>query len=127
MAHKVCPYFDDPRDIHPPQEVYYISKLCNNLVSLGQLTETGHKVNLDNDELEVLQKHPQQLIMKVKRAMNKLYHIQLQITKPICLMASLEYPTWLSHACVGHVNFQALGAFVDKKMAAGVPLIRHRI
>jgi hypothetical protein len=40
-------------------------------------------------------------------------------------MASLEYPTWLSHACLVHVNFQALGAFVDKKMAAGVPLIRH--
>ena len=35
------------------EEVYYIPNLCSNLVSLGQLTESGHKIVIDEDELEV--------------------------------------------------------------------------
>ena len=46
-------------------DVYYIPKLKSNLVSLGQLTEIGYKVMLDDDELEVLEKHSDRLIMKV--------------------------------------------------------------
>ncbi|CAD6344099.1 unnamed protein product [Miscanthus lutarioriparius] len=34
--------------------VYYIPKLRSNLVSLGQLTEIGHRIVLDDDLLEVL-------------------------------------------------------------------------
>lgn len=34
-------------------EVYYVPKLKSNLVSLGQLTEGGHRVVLDDDFLEV--------------------------------------------------------------------------
>ncbi|XP_062208265.1 uncharacterized protein LOC133909721 [Phragmites australis] len=58
-------------------EVYYIPSLCSNLVSLGQLAETGHRVVMDGNELEVFQKDPFRLIMKVKRAANRLYRIEL--------------------------------------------------
>jgi hypothetical protein len=34
-------------------DVYYIPKLRSNLISLGQLTELGHKIMLDDDVLEV--------------------------------------------------------------------------
>ena len=37
-------------------DVYYIPKLRSNLVSLGQLTEIGHIIGLDDDVLEVLEK-----------------------------------------------------------------------
>ena len=40
------------------EEVYYIPRLCNNLVSLGQLTESGHIIVIDEDELEVYNKDP---------------------------------------------------------------------
>ena len=52
------------------EEVYYIPRLCSNLVSLGQLTETGHKIIIDEDKLEVYNKSPWQLIIKVKRSLN---------------------------------------------------------
>ena len=58
------------------EEVYHIPSLCSNLVSLGQLTESGHKVVIDEDELEVFYKDPCRLIMKVKRSLNRLYKIE---------------------------------------------------
>jgi hypothetical protein len=33
--------------------VYYIPRLRSNLVSLGQLTECGHRIEMDDDVLEV--------------------------------------------------------------------------
>src|SRR6185312_17441273 len=102
------------------QEVYYIPRLRSNLVSLGQLTETGHKIVMDEDELEVFIKNPWRLLMKVKRTPNRMYHINLQIASPVSLLARLEEPAWLWHARLGHVNFQALKLLVDKQMAAGV-------
>jgi len=106
-------------------DVYFIPKLCSNLVSLGQLTEIGYRVVLDGDELEVFDKMSMRLIMKVQRSPNRLYHIELKEASPVCLLASMEDPAWLWHARLGHVNFQALKKLVDKGMAAGVPSITH--
>ena len=50
------------------EEVYYIPSLCSNMVSLGQLTEIGHKVIMDIDKLEVFAKSPLRLIMNVRRS-----------------------------------------------------------
>ncbi|XP_031494297.1 uncharacterized protein LOC116260255 [Nymphaea colorata] len=60
------------------KEVYYISRLRSNIVSLEQLIEAGHK-----------------LIMKVRRTPNRLYRIKMQIARPLCLLANLEDPAWL--------------------------------
>jgi hypothetical protein len=49
------------------QEVYYIPRLCTNLVSIGQLTENGQKIIMDGNELVVYVKNPWQLLLKVKR------------------------------------------------------------
>lgn len=107
------------------QDVYFIPRLCSNLVSLGQLAETGHKVIMDEDELEVVHKNPWRLIMKVRRRANRLYLIELNIATPVCLLARLEEPAWLWHARLGHVNFHALKMLTDREMAAGVPPIKH--
>lgn len=45
--------------------VYYIPKLKSNLVSLGQLIESGYKVAMDDDVLDVFEKNPLKLLMKV--------------------------------------------------------------
>ena len=90
------------------EEVYYIPKLCSNLVSLGQLTESGHKIVIDEDELEVYNKDPWQLIMKVKRSLNLLYKTELNQALLICLLSSISDPAWLWHARLGHVNFKTL-------------------
>ena len=105
-------------------EVYYIPKLKSNLVSLGQLTEVGHRVVLDDDFL-VVDKMSGKLVMKVTRSVNKLYKIELCLVDPVCLMGSLEETAWLWHARLGHVNFNAMKLLVEKNMVAGVPMILH--
>ena len=107
------------------EEVYYIPRLCSNLVSLGQLTESGHKIVIDEDELEVYTKDPWRLIMKVKCSLNRLYKIELNQALPICLLSSISDPAWLWHARLGHFNFKTLKLLADKKMAGGVHLITH--
>ena len=54
-------------------DVYYIPRLRSNLISLGQLTEIGHKILLDENELEVVEKQSDRLIMKVPRTVNRMY------------------------------------------------------
>ncbi|KAK8696623.1 hypothetical protein V6N13_001755 [Hibiscus sabdariffa] len=38
------------------QEVYYIPKLCSNIISLGQMTEDGNKVQMAGDTMKVSDK-----------------------------------------------------------------------
>ena len=47
------------------QEVYYIPRLCNKIISLGQLTEVGHKVIMDAEYLRVYDNSLARLLMKV--------------------------------------------------------------
>lgn len=58
-------------------EVYYIPTLCNNIISLGQLSEKGNKVVLNGAFLWVYDTQVR-LLMKVKRSANRLYKIILE-------------------------------------------------
>lgn len=100
--------------------VYYIPSLCNNIISLGQLSEAGNKVVLDGDYLWVYEEHGR-LLMKVKRSENHLYKISLEENNPTCLLAKTEEDTWLWHARLGHVNFQALETMSRERIAYGLP------
>lgn len=102
------------------KEVYFIPNLCNNIISLGQLSEAGNKVVLEGDFLWVYE-NGGRLLMKVKRTENRLYKISLEESKPSCLLTKLEENTWLWHARLGHVNFRALELMSREKMAHGIP------
>ncbi|XP_066334496.1 uncharacterized protein [Miscanthus floridulus] len=58
-------------------------RLRSNLISLGQLIEIGHKILLDENELEVVEKQSDRLIMKVPRTVNMMYKIELNTVEPI--------------------------------------------
>ena len=75
--------------------------------------------------LEVLEKHPIRLIMKVPRTHNRLYKIELKFVEPKCLLSSNGDQAWLWHGRLGHVNFRSLKQLVGKEMATGVPVISH--
>ncbi|KAL9258164.1 hypothetical protein AKJ16_DCAP12716 [Drosera capensis] len=77
-------------------EVYYIPKLCTNIISLEQMTENGREVNMVGDAIKVYDNG--KLLMFVKRTSNRLYKISLELTKPICLLASLEEPEGVAGA-----------------------------
>lgn len=101
-------------------EVYYIPSLCNNIISLGQLSEAGNKVVLEGDYLWVYEERGR-LLMKVKRSENRLYKISLEEYSPMCLFSKTEEETWLWHIRLGHVNFKALEIMSNERMAHGIP------
>ena len=65
------------------RNVYFIPKLRANLISLGKLTEIGHRVVMDDDEIIVSEKNPPRWIMCVQRIANRLYKIELNAVEPI--------------------------------------------
>lgn len=89
------------------RDVYFIPRLHNNIVSLGQMSEDGNKVILDGEYLWVYDER-RRLLMRVKRSANRLYKISLEESTSSCLLAKAEENTWLWHTRLGHVNFQAL-------------------
>nr|GEX61223.1 ribonuclease H-like domain, reverse transcriptase, RNA-dependent DNA polymerase [Tanacetum cinerariifolium] len=69
--------------------VYYIPDLKSNLLSLGQFTEIGCKVVMEDDELR-LYDMDNKIFMKVTRQRNRLYKATRRIGTPACLLANLK-------------------------------------
>lgn len=66
--------------------VYYILKLTSNIINLGQLEEHGCKVILEDGYLRVFDREGQ-LLVRVKRARNRLYILNLDLVQLVCLLA----------------------------------------
>lgn len=105
-------------------DVYYIPNLKSNILSLGQLTEIGCKIIMDENKLTLYDKS-KKLLMKVERSNNRLYSIKLQIKAPICLLANVDNQAWLWHARLSHLNFDALDKMTRKGLVEGIPRINH--
>ncbi|KAL8097202.1 hypothetical protein AgCh_030354 [Apium graveolens] len=102
--------------------VYYITSLCNNIISLGQLLEEGYKFIMSGEYLWV-RGEQKELIMKVKRSTNRLYKIILQNCEQKCLLAEGCDVNWLWHSRLGHVNFKAMALMSAENMVHGLPRI----
>jgi hypothetical protein len=63
--------------------VYYVPKLERNIISLGQLTERGCKIVLEENYLWGYDRQ-RKLIMKVERSKNILYYLDLDRVDLIC-------------------------------------------
>ncbi|KAL8096387.1 hypothetical protein AgCh_037375 [Apium graveolens] len=100
-------------------EVYYIPYLCDNIISLGQLSKNNNEVILRDMYLWVYDKH-KRLIMKVKRTNNRLYKIFLETVDPVCLLTKEEESS-LWHSRFGHVNYKSMKLMSTGKMALGLP------
>ncbi|KAI3498732.1 hypothetical protein L1887_09191 [Cichorium endivia] len=105
-------------------DVYFIPALHSNILSLGQMTEEGYRVEMVHEFLRV-RDECNRLVMKVERTRNRLYKIALQTSQPACLYASLDNDAWLWHARLGHVNFRILESMATKEMVRGMPRIKH--
>ncbi|GJX46176.1 zinc finger, CCHC-type containing protein [Tanacetum coccineum] len=105
--------------------VYYIPNLKSNILSLGQLTENGCKIIMQNNLL-LLYGQDQKLLMRVERSRNRLYKINLKVGMPMCLLANLENHAWLWHAQLGHLNFDSIKQMTQKKLVEGIPSISHK-
>ena len=111
-------------DIRMLKNVYYIPSLKSNIISLGQATEIGCKVVMEDDHLIILDK-ARRLMMQVPRGKNRLYKIQLPTGDPTCLLTDLNDPTWLWHARYGHLHMDAIRKLSTKNMVSGIPKISY--
>lgn len=103
-------------------EVYYIPSLQNNIISLGQMSEEGNKVELKGEFLRIYD-NQERLLMKVKRSANRLYKIMIETNKQECLMTKTDEISRLWHARLGHVNYQAMALMTKHQMVEGMPRI----
>lgn len=71
-------------------EVYFIPNLCNNIISIGQLSEDGNKVVIRGEYLWVFDKG-EKLLMKVKKSPNCLYKILIESeTAELCCLKPMR-------------------------------------
>lgn len=93
----------EERKLH---EVFYIPTLCSNIISLGQMSEEGKRVEIKGEYLWVFEEQGK-LLIKVKRSPNRLYKLLAEIVKPTCLLSKTEEVSKLWHTRLGHVNYQS--------------------
>lgn len=105
-------------------DVYYIPSLCNNIISLGQMSEDGNKVVLKGDLLWIYDEKERPL-MKVKRSSNRLYKLIIETDKKECLLAKMDETSKLWHLRLGHVNYQAMHMMTKEQMVTGMPKINQ--
>jgi GAG-pre-integrase domain/Integrase core domain len=67
----------------------------------------------------------EQLLIRVERARNRLYILNLDVAQPICLMTHLDRDVWRWHARYGHLNFQALRKLSQEGLVEGLSLVNH--
>ena len=59
----------------------------------------------------------------MKRSLNRLYLLDLEVEQPICLAARHSEEPWMWHTRFRHLSFDALGQL--GKMVRGLPHIKH--
>jgi hypothetical protein len=104
--------------------VYYIPALRNSVISLGQLDESGSRVEI-KDEVMRIWDHHRRLLAKLTRGINRLYVLNVQVAQPLCLAARWDDEVWQSHEHFGHLHFKALKRLNTKRMVRGLPSFDH--
>ena len=104
-------------------DVYFILRLKANLLSLGQLDEASCYIFIERELLKVCDDR-QWLLTQVRRTINCLYILELEIEQPVSLSAKTEEVSWRWHPRYGHLNFRALEKLQKKKMVPGLPAIK---
>jgi hypothetical protein len=100
--------------------VYYIPKLNTNIISLGELDEVGFLIIIDGGVLKI-RDGERRLLAKVIRSPNRLYVINVELAKHVCLLAKGSESAWLWHAIFGHLNFPALRMVAWEGLVYGLP------
>ena len=101
-------------------DVYFIPDLRSNIISLGQATESGCEIRMKEDYL-YLYDRDDQLLVKAKRARNRLYKVVMEVENTRCLQLIYlrDSSTW--HARLGHVGLNNLKLMIKKNLVAGMP------
>ena len=104
--------------------VYFIPRLKSSVVSLGQLDELGCDIRLRGGNLTIFDPH-QKLLVKVHRASNRLYKLDMTPVPRACLLMRHDGEAWKWHRRLGHLNFEAIQRMARGGLVRGLPLVEH--
>lgn len=65
------------------------------------------------------------VLARVPRSRNRLYILNIEATKPVCLLAHAKEDAWLWHMRYGHVNFRSLQTLAAGGMVEGMPKLQQ--
>jgi hypothetical protein len=104
--------------------VYYIPALRNSIISLGQLDESGSRVEIKDRVMRIWDCH-HRLLAKVTGGTNRLYVLNVQVAQPLCLAARLDDEALQWHERFRHLHIEALKRLSAKGMVRGLPSLDH--
>ncbi|KAL0320406.1 UNVERIFIED_CONTAM: hypothetical protein Sradi_5302100 [Sesamum radiatum] len=95
--------------------VYYIPKMKNNILRIGQLMESGHKVKME-DKYLWLRDHDDRLVAKVSMTSNRMFKLNVKTAEAKCLQACINDSSWIWNMRFGHLNFEGFKMLGEKNM-----------
>lgn len=104
--------------------VYYLPRLTANIISVGQLDEAGCRIEVEHGILKI-HEPSNKLLARVQRSSMRLYLLDLNIGRPVCLSVKSEEEAWRWHTRFGHLSFQSLRCLARSDMVRGLPSIDH--
>jgi hypothetical protein len=105
-------------------DVYFIPRLKNNIISLGQLEENGCKYT-GEDGVLTLWDRQRNVLARVPRTRNRMYVLKIEQTEPVCLLGHAQEDAWTWHMRYGHINFRSLHNLAAKGMVEGLPQLKQ--
>jgi hypothetical protein len=100
--------------------VYYIPRLTAHIISVGQLDERGYKVQIEHGVMWI-QDECRHLLAKIHQRPNRLYVLNANLARPVCLAARTREDAWRWHARFGHAGFTALRRMAKEQLVRGLP------
>ncbi|GAU41145.1 hypothetical protein TSUD_190450 [Trifolium subterraneum] len=104
--------------------VYYLTGVKNNLISIGQLQQKSITVIFKNDTCKVFH-DDKGLIMTTHMSMNRMYIIKAPVVIPKCLKVTQSTETQLWHQRYVHLRFIGMKILAQKKMVHGLPYVKE--
>lgn len=93
-------------------DVQYVPNLAHNLLSVGQLLESGYKIEFDDSCCSVYEKKSGQSLVSVYMSHNRMLPLQVANVENYSLVAkSSESKLW--HLRYGHLNVKGLKLLVQ--------------
>jgi hypothetical protein len=91
--------------------VYFIPKLTDNIVSVGQLDLDGYQVLIGGGKL----------LAWVDRMTNRLYLLTMKLSTEECLAAREDGEAWCWHEHLSHISFTAMKKMAKEELVRGLP------
>jgi hypothetical protein len=102
--------------------VYFIPRLTANIISCGQLDEIGYQILVEGGVMNVHDEH-MRLLAKIHRSPGRLYVLDIDIARPVCLSAVTGVDAWRWHAQFGHVDSGVLRKMAREGLVHGLSLL----